>query len=61
MKECPRCHEMTLEDEEVLNALSRRDSNTYICRSCGNEESFIDIGFVEPDITERDFVAKLEK
>ena len=61
MKECPRCHKMTLEDEDVLNALSHRDNETYICSDCGNDESYIDAGFMEIDQRERDFMAKVCK
>jgi len=43
MKECPRCHKMTLEEDIVLNSLSRRDSRTYICRTCGNAEAMFDL------------------
>lgn len=60
MKECPRCHKMTLHDEEIMNALSHRDSKTYICSLCGDEESFIDSGFQEIDQRERDFVAAVQ-
>lgn len=61
MKECPRCKKMTLEDEQVLNSMSRRGSGIYICNECGDEESFIDTGFMEVDQRERDFVAKVGK
>lgn len=39
MKLCPRCKLPTLEEEEVLNCLSH-DGKTYICRMCGQIESF---------------------
>lgn len=61
MKECPRCHAMTLEDKQVLNLLSRRGSGVYICNDCGDEESFIDTGLMKVDQRERDFVAKVGK
>ena len=56
MKECPRCHRETMEDEEVLNSLSRRDNKTYICNDCGKEESLIDAGWRDPDERELEFV-----
>ena len=40
MKECPRCLLETLHEEEVRNALSRMDNETYICSSCGLHEAF---------------------
>lgn len=43
-KECPRCHKDTLNTKEVLNALSRRDNDTYICSACGTEEAMLDAG-----------------
>lgn len=61
MKKCPRCHRMTLEDEQALNCLSRRDNKTYICNSCGNEEAIIDEGLTSPDQVEHNFVAKVGK
>lgn len=61
MKECPRCHSMTLEDEQELNALSRRDNKTYICTSCGEVEALIDAGIKMPGKYEREFVAKVCK
>lgn len=61
MKECPRCHKMTIEDEDILNSLSRRDNETYICNDCGNDEGFIDSGDMEIDQRERDFVDKVRK
>ena len=61
MKKCPRCHAMTIEDEEAMNSLSRRDNKTYICNKCGEEEGYIDVGEMMPDQLERDFVAKVGK
>jgi len=52
---------MTLEDEQVLNCLSRRDNETYICGECGNEEALIDEGIIPEDQIERDFVAEVCK
>lgn len=42
MKSCPRCHRQTLHDEKDLNCLSHRDSRTFICEACGDEETAID-------------------
>ena len=56
MKECPRCHKETFEDEDGLNSLSRRDNRTYICNDCGNEEADIDAGYLQPDERELEFV-----
>ena len=41
--ECPRCKKPKLHPEQVLNALSRRDNETYICSPCGTEEAMIDL------------------
>lgn len=30
---------MTLQDEEVMNCLSKKDNETYICQECGEKES----------------------
>lgn len=38
MKKCPKCGKQTLEDEEVMNCLSREDGKTYICQECGEKE-----------------------
>lgn len=56
MKECPRCHRESMEDDEVLNSLSQRDNRTYICKACGDEEAMIDMGMFEPDDVELEFV-----
>ena len=61
MKKCPRCHKMTMMDDDILNKLSRRDNKTYICNRCGDEEAYIDAGFVPAGRRERDFVAKVRK
>ena len=61
MKKCPRCHKMTMADEEPLNSLSKRDNKTYICHSCGIEEDCIDHGMNPPNKNECDFVAKVAK
>jgi len=39
MKKCPKCKKMTLEDEQVMNCLSKEDNKTYICQGCGEKES----------------------
>lgn len=36
--------------------MSRRDSKTYICHECGNDEAVIDLGWMEPDDIELEFV-----
>ena len=59
MKNCPRCHQDTLREVEVENALSRRDNNTYICSGCGNEEAFIDAGWLATTDNEFNFTTAL--
>jgi len=59
MKECPRCHEKTLEPEQALNSLSRR-GNVYICNPCGDEEALIDSGNLAPNEKEKAFTLKLQ-
>lgn len=39
MKKCPKCKKKTLNDEEVMNCLSKEDGKTYICQECGEKES----------------------
>ena len=39
---CPRCGHPSLNPEKVMNALSRRDNETYICSSCGTSEAVND-------------------
>ena len=46
MKKCPRCGEDSMDDREVMNALSRRDNHTYICSPCGTQEAFVDMGLI---------------
>lgn len=58
---CPRCGEKTLNTEQVLNALSRRDNKTYICNRCGDDEALIDGGYKAVDVTERRFVERTSK
>jgi len=40
---CPRCNLEELHQREAMNALSRRDNNTYICAPCGREEGMYDL------------------
>lgn len=61
MKRCPRCHRMTMNDEQALRFLSRRDNKTYICDKCWIEEDQIDHGMTPPNKNERDFVKKVCK
>jgi len=61
MKQCPRCHLMTMADEDVFNVVSHRDNKTYICSQCGNDESLIDNGFLPAGKIERDFIAKVRR
>lgn len=42
MKHCPKCGCPTMDDDEVMNCLSRRDNKTYICRNCGMDEALLD-------------------
>jgi len=42
-QKCPRCGE-PLEYPMVLNSLSRRDNQTYICAECGTLEALEDFG-----------------
>jgi predicted RNA-binding Zn-ribbon protein involved in translation (DUF1610 family) len=42
MKKCPVCKELTMQDENVRNFLSRRDNKTYICNGCGTQEALDD-------------------
>ena len=46
MKKCPRCGEDTMDENTVMNALSRRDNKTYICSPCGTKEAFVDMGLI---------------
>ena len=48
MKRCPRCKMDTMEDDDVLNALSH-DGKTYICSTCGRIES---LERFRPDLAE---------
>jgi len=60
MRKCPRCKKKRLAENEVMNALSRRDSKTYICTPCGTAEALIDGGFEIADDIETAFVAKVK-
>lgn len=55
---CPRCSNV-MYDDEVLNALSRRDNKTYICSDCGTEEALIDAGILPESTIELDFIYEL--
>jgi hypothetical protein len=41
-EQCPRCHQMTLHPRQVMNALCRRDNETYICSPCGRQQAMND-------------------
>jgi hypothetical protein len=43
MKICPICKEKKLHDDEVMNALSRKDNETYICNDCSMGEAMDDL------------------
>jgi hypothetical protein len=47
---CPRCGAPQMYEEDVMNALSRRDNKTYICSPCGTEEAFIDYGIKDQSL-----------
>ncbi len=41
---CPRCgNPFSMYVEQTMNALSRRDSETYICPACGTAEALADL------------------
>jgi predicted RNA-binding Zn-ribbon protein involved in translation (DUF1610 family) len=42
---CPRCKENELHEDMVMNSLSRKDNETYICDDCGTEEAMEEMGF----------------
>ena len=46
-KICPRCKVNVLDENEVMNSLSRQDNETYICNDCGDVEAFLDAGLLE--------------
>ena len=35
-----------MDENTVMNALSRRDNRTYICSPCGTKEAFVDMGLI---------------
>ena len=39
---CPRCNRNELASPAVLNALSRKDNETYVCSPCGVDEAVWD-------------------
>jgi len=39
---CPRCKTEALHPELAMNALSRKDNETYVCSPCGREEALWD-------------------
>jgi superfamily II helicase len=39
-KLCPACNVNELHEDEVMNALSRKDNDTYICNDCATKEAF---------------------
>jgi len=39
---CPSCGEFIMHPVKVMNALSRRDNNTYVCSPCGVKEAMED-------------------
>ena len=41
---CPKCKENEIHADEVMNSLSRKDNKTYICNSCGVQESMEEMG-----------------
>jgi hypothetical protein len=45
--ECPRCKKNQLHPQMAMNALSRRDNETFICSPCGSVEAMEDfiLGF----------------
>ena len=45
MQKCPRCEEMTMDDDKARNAYSRVAA-AYICAACGEEEGQIQCGLV---------------
>lgn len=55
MKKCPRCSLLKMHDDDILNSLSKRDNQTYVCNDCGNDEALIDSGYMEIDDRERNF------
>jgi len=50
-----------MQDEQVLNALSRRDNETYICSDCGVQEAMFDWEINEEKKAERMWLTKIEE
>lgn len=50
-KFCPRCKVNILDPIDALNAVSRRDNETYICSDCGTDEALIDCFDMEEDLS----------
>ena len=44
MNKCPICNENDLHPDEVMNSLSRKDNETYICNPCAVKEAMEDAG-----------------
>lgn len=44
-KECPRCKDIKLHPEKIMNALTRRKNvpYKYICSDCGRSEAMEDL------------------
>ncbi len=47
---CPRCGKKQLHPIPAMNALSRRDNQTYICSPCGSYEAILDVSRHEPGL-----------
>jgi hypothetical protein len=41
---CPSCKMNLLHEDEVMNTLSRKDNETYICNPCGTKEAMEEMG-----------------
>jgi len=40
---CPRCQSRLLHTQRAMDALSRRDNETYVCSPCGEDEAVLDL------------------
>lgn len=40
---CPRCESTLLHTQRAMDALSRRDNETYVCSACGEDEAVLDL------------------
>jgi len=60
MKHCPRCHKLTLRDDNDFNSISYHGDMIYICTDCGDEESYIEAGLLLPGEAERAFIRMIE-